>query len=91
MSHNSSNLRDPLSDFSWKSEVSELLDWLGDKDSSTRAFCFDLVMSLAFAESTSNIAQGIEQCDRIGGNFNSHLSFINLCAPCFFSSDEWLF
>lgn len=83
--------REPLSDYSWQFEVDRLLDWLLDKNSQVRAFCFDLVMSAAYIDATSGIENSIEQCDEIVGEYNVHIGFINLCAPCYVNKGKWTY
>lgn len=88
---NSITGREPLIDYPWRTEVDRLLEWLSGKDSCIQAFCFDLVMSAAYIDATSGVEKSIEKCDGITENYNSHLGFINLCAPCYISSQKWMF
>lgn len=81
--------REPLFDYPWRPEVDRLLNWLIDKDSHIQAFCFDLVMSASYIDATSGIEKSIEQCGGIGGNYNAHLGFINLCSPCYTNTEKW--
>jgi len=81
--------REPLSDYPWRSEVDRLLHWLLEKDAYIKTFCFDLTMSAAYIEATAGIERSIEQCDEIDGKYNTHLGFINLCAPCYVNKNKW--
>lgn len=83
--------REPLVDYPWRFEVDRLLKWLLNKDSHVQAFCFDLIMSASYIDATSGIEKSIEQCDDINQNYNSHLGFINLCAPCYINQGTWTY
>jgi hypothetical protein len=83
--------RVPLADYPWHSEVDRLLEWLRGKDSHIHAFCFDLIMSLAYIDATSGIEKSIEQCHGTTQGYNSHLGFINLCSPCYINNSKWSF
>ncbi len=80
---------EPLVDYPWRLEIDRLLLWLQNKDSHVKAFCFDVVMSAAYIDATSGIEKSIEQCDAIIGKYNSHIGFINLCAPCYINKQVW--
>ncbi|MBV5308870.1 hypothetical protein [Chromatium okenii] len=80
---------EPLVDYPWRLEIDRLLLWLQNKDSHVKAFCFDVVMSAAYIDATSGIEKSIEQCDAIIGKYNSHIEFINLCAPCYVNKQVW--
>ncbi|QSR35802.1 hypothetical protein CFI10_12470 [Marinobacterium iners] len=82
--------REPLVDYPWRYEVDRLIEWLIDKDSHIRSFCFDLIMSSAYIDATSGIEKSIEQCKEVE-NYNSHLGFINLCSPCYIKKDKWTY
>lgn len=81
--------REPLIDYPWRSDLDRLLLWLKNKESHTKAFCFDLVMSAAYIDATSGIEKSIEQCDSISKKYNSHIGFINLCSPCYINKSIW--
>lgn len=82
--------REPLEDYSWSAEVDRLLSWLQAKDPSTRAFCFDLVMSAAYLDATSGVEASLEQCENVPSIYNTHLGFINLCSPCYVLEETWV-
>jgi hypothetical protein len=81
----------PLSEYPWSGIVETLLEWTAQKDSHIRAFCFDVVMSLAYADSTSGLESYIETCPNLAPPFNAHLGFINLCAPCYEKAEKWVY
>ncbi len=83
--------REPLTEYPWRSEVDRLLDWLLDKDSHIKAFCFDVMMSAAYIDATSGLEKSIEECRNIDHDFNAHLGFINLCSPCYTSNNIFPF
>lgn len=79
----------PLSEYPWDSDIDKLLRWLQNKDSATRTFCFDIVMSCAYIDATVGIEKNLEICPNINNQYNAHLGFINLCSPCYESSQIW--
>ncbi|ELV8692616.1 hypothetical protein QNF11_003694 [Vibrio vulnificus] len=81
--------RSPLVEYPWRSEVDRLLFWLQDKEPTTKAFCFDVVMSAAYIDATSGVERSIEECENIESDFNSHIGFINLCSPCYTEKSIW--
>lgn len=83
--------REPLVEYPWRCEVDKLLNWLLDKDDSTKAFFFDVIMSAAYIDATPGIEKNIEECSNAPSGFNSHLGFINLCSPCYISQDIWVY
>jgi len=83
--------RSPLVEYPWRSEVDNLLKWLRNKDSSVKAFCFDVIMSAAYIDATSGVERSIESCESISNGFNSHIGFINLCSPCYISKNIWIY
>jgi hypothetical protein len=91
MDLNSLNYHDPLEEYPWKDEINCLLTWLKNKDISTKCFCFDMVMSLAYIDSTSGLERYIESCPSLPNPYNGHLGFINMCAPCYEGSNHWIF
>ena len=94
MSINLENIkgREPLIDFPWRSEVDRLLVWMRDQDSHIQAFCFDVMMSAAYIDATSGLERHLEFCENISATgYNAHLGFINLCSPCYCSSNIWSF
>jgi len=86
---NSIKGREPLAEYPWRDELDRLLDWLLDKDSHIKAFCFDVMMSAAYIDATSGIEKSIEECGSIEQQFNAHLGFINLCSPCYTAKNIW--
>lgn len=85
------NYHEPLSEYPWKGEILKLLEWSKSKSSTTKAFCFDLIMSLSYIDSTSGLERYIETCQSLKEPYNCHLGFINLCAPCYEISDHWTY
>jgi hypothetical protein len=85
------NGREPLVDYPWRNEIDRLLYWLIDQDSHVQAFCFDLIMSAAYIDSTSGLEKNIESCNNTPLKYNSHLGFINLCSPCYSKADKWIY
>lgn len=83
--------REPLTEYPWYGEVDRLLAWAKEKDSNTKAFCFDVLMSLAYVDATSGIEDNIELCRSAPSPYNAHLGFINLCAPCYEAQEKWTF
>lgn len=83
--------REPLADYPWRPEVDRLLSWLLKQDSHVQAFCFDLVMSASYIDATAGVEKCVEKCDGISEEFNAHLGFINLCAPCYLNKGKWIF
>lgn len=81
----------PLSEYPWCSTIEKLLDWASNRNSDTRAFCFDVVMSLAYIDATSGIEAYIESCDNLPAPYNFHIGFINLCSPCYEKAQVWTY
>jgi hypothetical protein len=81
--------KEPLIDYPWYTEVERLTTWLKDRNSETRCFAFDLVMSLAFIDATSGLERFIQYCPNCPEPFNLHLGFINLCSPCLEKEKKW--
>lgn len=79
----------PLSEYPWDADIDKLLFWLQDKDSVTRTFCFDIIMSCAYIDATIGIEKSLETCPNINNKYNAHLGFINLCSPCYESTQVW--
>jgi hypothetical protein len=80
--------KEPLIDYTWCKEIDRLLDWLKNKNSSSKAFCFDLLMSAAYLDATQNFESVLENCTSLQNGFNAHLGFINLCSPCY-TLNKW--
>lgn len=80
--------KEPLIDYSWCKEVDRLLEWLSNKNPSSKAFCFDLIMSAAYLDAAQNFENILEQCTSLKDGFNAHLGFINLCSPCY-TLNKW--
>ena len=81
----------PLIDYPWHEEIDRLAEWSSKHDSHFRAFSFDIAMSLAYIDATSGIERFIESCSNSPKGFNSHLGFINMCAPSFENEDMWIY
>lgn len=81
----------PLIDYPWHEEVDRLAEWAKNKDNHVKAFCFDLIMSLAYVDATSGLEKYIEACPNTPQGYNSHIGFINLCSPCYEKGNNWVF
>lgn len=81
----------PLIDYPWHEEVDRLAKWTVGKDSHVKAFCFDLIMSLAYIDATSGLEKYIESCPNCPENYNAHIGFINLCSPCYEFDKRWTY
>jgi hypothetical protein len=81
--------REPLLEYPWHPEIDRLLSWAKEKTSNVHAFCFDVVMSLAYVDATAGIEQNIEFCKNAPTPYNAHMGFINLCAPCYENEQKW--
>lgn len=83
--------REPLTEYPWCSEIDRLLGWLKDKPDDVCAFCFDVVMSLAYVDATSGIEKNLQHCQNAPEPYNAHLGFINLCTPCYHKEQKWVY
>lgn len=83
--------REPLIDYPWNHEVERLLVWAKEKDKNFQCFLFDVVMSLAYIDSTSGLIRFIEYCPNTPDPYNMHLGFINLCSPCYEYEGRWTY
>lgn len=82
------SLTEPLIGYPWLEFVQEVMDWSASKDPDTRAFIFDVLMSLAYIDSLPGLSSA-EFCTNAPEGFNAHLGFINLCTCCFHFEDRW--
>ncbi|CAG1023081.1 hypothetical protein DOJK_02088 [Patescibacteria group bacterium] len=73
----------PLIEYPWSTEIDRLLNSLNNHEPSFKAFLFDIVMSMAYMDATAGLEKSIEYCENISDNYNAHIGFINLCAPCY--------
>ncbi len=73
----------PLSEYPWACEIDRLFKSLKRGEPSFRAFLFDVIMSMAYIDSGAGLEKSIEYCDSIFDDYNAHIGFINLCAPCY--------
>lgn len=78
----------PLIEYPWSTEIDRLLIYSEKKESSFKAFLFDVVMSMAYMDATAGLEKSIEYCENIANGYNAHLGFINLCAPCY-ENNNW--
>ena len=76
------NGREPLLDYPWSNEISRLLIAYRNKPAHYHAFLFDLIMSLAYVDSTAGLEKSIEFCKNAPDPYNAHIGFINLCGNC---------
>lgn len=75
--------RTALQDYPWAQEADVLLAWLKTQASDMYPFIFDVMMSLAYIESTENMANALETCPHTPPPYNSQIVFTNLCACCY--------
>lgn len=76
-------MKEPLIDYPWKDTLDKILqNKLLDDDKDLLPFLFDVVMSLAYIDSTNNLGNSLEFCTSGSSDYNAHLGFINLCAKC---------
>lgn len=75
--------RSALEDYPWHQEMGLLFDWLKNQSNDMYGFVFDVMMSLAYIESTNNIAENLETCPSTIFPYNAQIGFINLCACCY--------
>lgn len=88
---NEFNGKVPLIDYPWHTEVDRLARWSILQENHVKAFCFDLIMSLAYIDATSGIERYIETCRSVPNGYNAHLGFINLCSPCYEQKNQWIY
>lgn len=81
----------PLEDYPWKSEIPRLVRWAASQEENVAAFCYDLVMSMAYIDALPDFNRYLEACPNIPGDYNCHLGFINLCSPCLENSNKWIY
>lgn len=79
----------PLTAYPWKEEAEKIIFWGKDRSPSHRAFVFDVLMSLAYVDTIQDIQKNIERHDNLHCRYNSHLGFINLCAPHLINNNIW--
>lgn len=82
---------EPLISYPWKSLADDLILWAKEKDSVHRAFAFDLLMSLAYVDTVSNLQKYFVHYPQLAAPYNIHLGFINLCAPLYIQNDAWYY
>lgn len=83
--------RKPLQDYPWCTELDGLFDWLNRQSSDMQCFIFDIIMSLAYIETTNNIVDVLETCPNTPNPYNAQIGFINLCSPCYTRNNIWKF
>lgn len=76
-------MKEPLVDYPWKDTLDKILSSKILEDKDLLPFLFDVVMSLAYIDSTSNLGNNLEVCNTGKTHYNAHLGFINLCAKCY--------
>jgi hypothetical protein len=75
--------REPLAEYPWRYDVDRLLDSHKGKNQDFRSFLFDCVMSLSYIDATAGLEKSVEYCNKCNPTLNAHISFINLCSPCY--------
>ncbi|MEN8430146.1 hypothetical protein FSC05_15255 (plasmid) [Acinetobacter indicus] len=76
-------MKEPLVDYPWKDTLEKVLNSEVLQDKDLLPFLFDVVMSLAYIDSTNNLSTNLEFCSSGHSDYNAHLGFINLCAKCY--------
>ena len=76
-------MKEPLVDYPWKDTLDKILSSKILEDKDLLPFLFDVVMSLAYIDSTNNLGNNLEVCNTGKTHYNAHLGFINLCAKCY--------
>ncbi|MDC1142325.1 hypothetical protein OAU50_04485 [Planctomycetota bacterium] len=72
-----------LNGIPWRKEVRSILAASVEFNSTQRCLLFDILVSLAYADATSNLTGKVCYCKHAPANFNAHAGFINMCSPCF--------
>jgi len=80
---------EPLGAYPWKSYADGLIQWAKKKDSTHRAFAFDLLMSLAYVDTVPDLQKHFALYTGLPAPYSIHLGFINLCAPLLIQDDAW--
>lgn len=83
--------RKALDNYPWHTELDTLFTWLKTQSSDMQCFVFDVMMSLAYIETTTNIVDVLETCPNTPAPYNAQIGFINLCAPCYTQASKWKF
>ena len=83
--------KEPLIDYPWKQEADNLFQWVKGQTTDTKCFAFDLLMSLAFIDTTSGLSRFLQHCPNSPPPYNLHLGFINLCSPCYENANKWTY
>lgn len=83
--------RTALQDYAWHIEMERLFAWLQTQSSDMHSFIFDVMMSLAYVETTSNVADILETCPNTLEPYNAQIGFINLCSSCYINQNQWKF
>jgi len=80
---------EPLINYPWKTLANRLILWSKNKSESHRAFTFDLLMSLAYADTIPNLQNNFKAYVGLPEPYNIHFGFINLCVPLYLSHNSW--
>jgi len=81
---------EPLITFPWHNEADRIINWSKERDATSKAFAFDLLMSLSYIDTIENKAKHLTYYDSLFEDYHLHLGFINLCAPIYIREQRWI-
>jgi len=81
----------PLTAYPWKNYADSLINWALEREETHRGFAFDILMSLAYIDSISDLARHLVYYPSFKSPYKLHLGFINLCTPLYIQQNIWCY